>query len=72
MMATFCSKAQGMASAMVSWGWPSPVQDTSSSGLGANSAAISTLKVSSRRFGAFSHRQPPWKWAEIMFTGTAT
>jgi len=38
-------------------------------GRGALNAAISTLQVSIRRPGVFSHSQPPWKWAEIMFTG---
>ena len=38
-------------------------------GRGAIMAPISTLKVSSRRLGAFSHRPPPCMMAEIMLTG---
>ena len=41
-------------------------------GRGAVSAAISTLKVPSRRPGAFSQTQPPCICAEIMLTGAAT
>ena len=50
----------------------SPVAETISSGRGAMVAAISTLLVSRRSVGAFSHRQPPCMCSEIMFTGTAT
>ncbi len=50
----------------------SPVQDTRSRGRGAVHAPNSTLNASTRRFGAFSHRQPPCMCAEIMLTGAAT
>src|SRR4026207_1207937 len=50
----------------------SPVAETISSGRGAIVAAISTLVVSRRSEGGFSHRQPPCMCSEIMFTGTAT
>src|ERR1035441_6945719 len=47
----------------------SPVAETIIMGRGAIMAAISTLKVSRRRLGAFSHSPPPCMMAEIMFTG---
>ena len=46
--------------------------ETISIGRGAIVAAISTLVISSRRPGGFSHRQPPCMCSEIMLTGTAT
>ena len=49
----------------------SVVSDTTSIGLGANMAAISTLLVLRRRPGAFSHRSPPCMMDETMFTGDA-
>ena len=47
----------------------SPVAATISIGRGAIIAAISTLKVSTRNPGAFSHGDPPCIIPEIMFTG---
>src|ERR1019366_3997038 len=45
------------------------VSETTSIGLGANIAAISTLLVLRRRPGAFSHRSPPCMKDEIMLPG---
>ena len=50
----------------------SPVAEIISIGRGAMVAAISTLVVSRRSDGGFSHKQPPCMCSEIMFTGTAT
>ena len=50
----------------------SPLVETSINGRGAIIAPISVLMESRRKSGAFSQMHPPWKWAEIMFTGAAT
>ncbi len=50
----------------------SPVAEIMRSGRGAIVAASSTLLVSRRSPGGFSHRHPPCMCSEIMFTGTAT
>ena len=47
----------------------SPVAATSSCGLGAKSAAISTLFVPTRSSAAFSQRDPPCMMNETMLTG---